>query len=82
MLIPMKCFTCGKPISDKWEAYIENVNLEKANNNNSNQNELDIEYIDISKGKVNKTIEGIILDTMNIDRYCCRRMFLTNVHLI
>ncbi|MBD23751.1 MAG: DNA-directed RNA polymerase subunit N [Candidatus Marinimicrobia bacterium] len=82
MLIPMKCFTCGKPISDKWEAYIENVNLEKANNNNSNQNELDIEYIDISKGKVNKTIEGNILDTMNIDRYCCRRMFLTNVHLI
>ena len=78
----MKCFTCGKPISDKWEAYIENVNLEKANNNNSNQNELDIEYIDISKGKVNKTIEGNILDTMNIDRYCCRRMFLTNVHLI
>ena len=75
MLIPMKCFTCGKPISDKWEAYIENVNLEKANNNNSNQNELDIEYIDISKGKVNKTIEGNILDTMNIDRYCCRRMF-------
>ena len=82
MLIPMKCFTCGKPISDKWEAYIENVNLEKANNNNSNQNELDIEYIDISKGKVNKTIEGNILDTMNIDRYCCRRMFLTNVHFI
>ena len=81
MLIPMKCFTCGKHISDKWTAYIEHLNKSKKNTN-INSNDLDIEYIDITKKEVPKSIEGKVLDELGIDRYCCRRMLLTNVHLI
>ena len=33
-------------------------------------------------GTIEKTIEGKVLDDLNLHRYCCRRMFLGNVHLI
>ena len=78
----MRCFTCGKPMADKCEPFIEHVNKEKSNDNSTNSNNLDIEYIDVSKNHSNKSIEGIILDKMDIERYCCRRMILTNVHLL
>ncbi|MHA1230623.1 MAG: DNA-directed RNA polymerase subunit N [Candidatus Helarchaeota archaeon] len=26
MIIPIRCFTCGKVIADKWEIYEERVN--------------------------------------------------------
>ena len=32
MLIPIRCFTCGKSISDKWEPFIELTNDLKKNN--------------------------------------------------
>ena len=25
MIIPIRCFTCGKLIADKWEEYIERI---------------------------------------------------------
>ncbi|MDD5417391.1 MAG: DNA-directed RNA polymerase subunit N [Candidatus Nanoarchaeia archaeon] len=25
MIIPMRCFTCGKPVSHLWEKYVEKV---------------------------------------------------------
>ena len=46
----------------------------------NNINDLDIEYIDLDEP--NKSIEGIVMDELGLDRYCCRRMILGNVHLI
>jgi DNA-directed RNA polymerase subunit N len=82
MLIPIRCFTCGNVIADKWEPFIkqciEKKKLSKETNTNS---ELDIEYISIDQ-KNKKSIEGLVLDSLDLHRYCCRRMFLGNVHLI
>ena len=33
-------------------------------------------------GSIKKSIEGQSLDELNLHKYCCRRMFLANVHLI
>ena len=45
--------------------------------------DLDIEYIDVGKGdKVKKSVEGKVLDELELHKYCCRRMMLSNVHLI
>ena len=55
MLIPVRCFTCGKVIGNKWEKY----------------QELITEYE-----------EKDVLDMLGMNRYCCRRMLLTNVDLI
>tara|TARA_B100000902_G_scaffold365287_1_gene386093 strand:+ start:1012 stop:1260 length:249 start_codon:yes stop_codon:yes gene_type:complete len=79
MIIPIRCFTCNKVISDKWVPFVERVNQEKQNSTDSIK-DLDIEYIDLKKP--NKSIEGKVMDELELHRYCCRRMFLGNVHLI
>jgi DNA-directed RNA polymerase subunit N len=56
MIIPVRCFTCGKVVADKWEEFNREV----------------------SKGQD----PAKVLDSLGIKRYCCRRMFLSNVELI
>jgi len=80
MLIPVRCFTCGKTVSDKWIPFIKGVNEKKDRDNNNNVKDLDIEYIDLENP--NKSIEGEVMDELGLHRYCCRRMILGNVHLI
>lgn len=83
MIIPPRCFTCGTVIGDKWLPFIETVIEEKKKSEENLGTELDIEYIDFSEeGRIKKTIEGKALDKLNMHKYCCRRMFLGNVHLI
>ena len=79
MLIPIRCFTCGKTVSDKWVPFIKQVN-DKKNKDTTDIKDLDIEYIDLDKP--NKSIEGEVMDDLGLHRYCCRRMILGNVHLI
>ena len=79
MIIPVRCFTCNKVISDKWVPFIEKV-TEKKNTNTNDVKDLDIEYIDLKNP--NKSIEGQVMDELELHRYCCRRMFIGNVHLI
>ena len=84
MIIPVRCFTCNNMIGDKWNPYVKLVALEKNKKGTKTVSEdLDIEYIEVDKGKdVKKSIEGQVLDTLGLHEYCCRRMFLGNVHLI
>ena len=83
MLIPPRCFTCGEIIADKWEIYIKTVNQRKNESTETfKENELDIQYIDITKKSVEESIEGKVLDDMEIHKYCCRLPFLSTVHLI
>lgn len=85
MIIPIRCFTCGEVIADKWIPYITEVQ----NRKNSIEKELDptkdildLQYIDLSKKEGEKSIEGKILDEMKLHKYCCRRMMLSNVNII
>lgn len=57
MMMPVRCFTCGAVVADKWEEY---------------------------NSKVNKNGEDAskVLDELGFKRYCCRRMFISNVELI
>ena len=83
MIIPPRCFTCGTVIGDKWKPFIETVLEEKQKSNDKVDSELDIEYINITdEGRIKKSIEGKVLDELKLNKYCCRRMFLGNVHLI
>lgn len=56
MIIPIRCFSCGKPIAHVWDEYKERI----------------------SSGENKKAI----LDSLGVDRYCCRAMFLGHVDLI
>lgn len=84
MIIPIRCFTCGNVIGDKWIPFVKLINQKKNGSNENVDSNLDIEYIHIKEedGQIKKSIEGECMDELNLHRYCCRRMFLGNVHLI
>ena len=81
MIIPVRCFTCGSVLADKWIPYIPPVQEEKNKSNEEvDDDEPTTTYIDLKNPK--KSVEGVILDEMNIHKYCCRRMMISNVHMI
>ena len=85
MIIPIRCFTCGTVTGDKWTPFVKEIVERKSKSNQKvdPENTLDIEYIKITEdGSINKSIEGEVLDELGLHKYCCRRMFLGNVHLI
>ena len=72
MIIPVRCFTCGKVLADKWEWYKEHVDkLEKSQDD---------------KQQPDKTFEATktkeLLDQLGLDKMCCRRHMLGHVDLI
>ena len=80
MIIPVRCFTCGSVLGDKWIPYITTVQEEKNKSNEEVDGEPTSTYIDLKNPK--KSIEGHVLDEMGIHKYCCRRMMISNVHMI
>lgn len=56
MMIPIRCFSCGKIIADSYEEFQKRTE---------------------SGEKPEK-----ILDELGIEKYCCRRMILTQADLI
>jgi DNA-directed RNA polymerase subunit N (RpoN/RPB10) len=71
MIIPVRCFTCGSVLGDKWIPYITTVQEEKNKSNEEVDGEPTSTYIDLKNPK--KSIEGEVLDEMGIHKYCCRR---------
>ena len=82
MLIPVRCFTCNEVLGDKWIPYVTEVQKRKNSSNEIIDDTLDLKYIDVKQKNNEKSIEGQVLDDLNLHKYCCRRMMLTNVHLI
>ncbi len=76
MIIPVKCFTCGMVLADKYRFYTEEVRKRKLTKS------MDIEkVIYLTKEFNDKTPEGEVLDELNIKKMCCRRHFLTHVDI-
>ncbi len=57
MMIPVRCFSCGQVVGDKWQEFNERVNVKKENADK-------------------------VLDSLEVKRYCCRRMLISHVELI
>ena len=76
MIIPIKCFTCGTVIADKYRYYCEEVRKRKLSEG------LHIDkVIYLTKEFHEKTPEGEVLDELNMKKMCCRRHFLTHVDI-
>lgn len=73
MIIPIRCFTCGKLLAHFWNDYLNALQEE--------YNKLLNTHKDIISDEKKSTIENEILDRINIKRYCCRRMFLSHKDL-
>jgi DNA-directed RNA polymerase I, II, and III subunit RPABC5 len=77
MIIPIRCFTCGKVLAHLWEPYMSALNEEYQKVDEHYTPSILLYSDQIS----NQTIEAKVLDTLGVKRYCCRRMLLTNVDL-
>jgi len=67
VIIPVRCFTCGKVIGEAYEEYKKRYSVYKAS---------------IDSGEKPKETPKEILDDLGVDRYCCRRMIITHVDLV
>ena len=56
MIIPIRCWSCGKPVGHLWEEFKERA----------------------SAGEDKKKV----LDSLGLDKYCCRTMLLGQVDLV
>lgn len=84
MIIPVRCFTCGKVLADKWEFYNKKCKeLEKQNvsGGGSQKKKEDDKEIPTSK-YFTEPFKKEILDEIGLDRYCCRRHMLGHVDII
>jgi len=76
MIIPIKCFTCGMVLADKYRFYLEEVRKRKLSKS------MDIDKVlYLTKEFHDKTPEGEVLDELNMKKMCCRRHFLTHVDI-
>jgi DNA-directed RNA polymerase I, II, and III subunit RPABC5 len=76
MIIPVKCFTCGKVLANKYKYYVKEVQKKKVNKN------IDVEKVQyLTKDFIDKTPEGEVLDQLRLTKYCCRRHMLTHVDI-
>ena len=81
MIIPIKCFTCGMVIADKYRYYQEEVRKKKLAKRRDN-NPIDMDkVVYLTKEFNEKTPEGEVMDNLNLTRMCCRRHFLTHVDI-
>lgn len=78
MIIPIKCFTCGTVLADKYRFYLEEVCKKKiAMSENSSIDK--VRYL--TKEYKEKTPEAEVLDELGLFKMCCRRHILTHVDI-
>jgi DNA-directed RNA polymerase subunit N len=76
MIIPVKCFTCGTVLADKYRWYQSKVREKKL------ANQMNVEkVVYLTAEFIDKTPEGEVLDTLNLTKMCCRRHMLTHVDI-
>ena len=78
MIIPIRCFTCGRVMADITDFYESEKEKLKSINDNKEDNKED--------NKIYKNFEkihtGEILNSLGLKRYCCRRNLITNIDMM
>lgn len=76
MLIPIRCFTCGKVLADKYDYYVKEVQkLAKSSDEKNKEPTEELKHFENIRTKE-------ILDDLGLHRYCCRRHMISTVDLM
>jgi DNA-directed RNA polymerase subunit N (RpoN/RPB10) len=76
MIIPIKCFTCGNVLADKYRYFQDRVRKMKQDK------KIDADkVIYLTKTYNTKAPEGIVMDELGMNKMCCRRHMLTHVDI-
>jgi DNA-directed RNA polymerase subunit N (RpoN/RPB10) len=76
MIIPIKCFSCGTVLADKYRFYqaeVRRIKISKGLNVDK--------VVYLTKDNIEKTPEGQVLDDLVLKNVCCRRHMLTHVDI-
>lgn len=76
MIIPVKCFTCGEVLADKYRYYMSEV-IKRNNKDGIPENKV----VYLTKTNVKKSNQAIVMDELMLTKQCCRRHFLTHVDI-
>jgi DNA-directed RNA polymerase subunit N (RpoN/RPB10) len=81
MIIPVKCFTCGNVLADKYRWYQSEVRKLKTNESDITQVSNVSSVLYLTKQQTDKTPEGMVMDMLGLNKMCCRRHILTHVDI-
>jgi DNA-directed RNA polymerase I, II, and III subunit RPABC5 len=76
MIIPVKCFTCGKVLGNKYRYYLKEVQKRKISKSMDTE-----KVLYLTTDFIDKTPEGEVMDELKLTKYCCRRHVLTHVDI-
>ena len=80
MIIPVKCFTCGNVLADKFRYFQDSVRKMKIAGAKTDSLDVDrVVYLTVKH--IEKTPEGQVLDDLGLKNACCRRHMLTHVDI-
>jgi DNA-directed RNA polymerase subunit N (RpoN/RPB10) len=97
MIIPIRCFTCGKVVADKYDYYMKEIQKLQSSSSSTQQQQEPVKEKEKGKDKGKEKVEpenpnvykhfdklksGAILDKLQLNRYCCRRMMLGTVDMM
>jgi DNA-directed RNA polymerase subunit N (RpoN/RPB10) len=74
MIIPVKCFTCGNVLANKYKYYQRTVRERKQNK--------DQKVVYLTPENTRRTYEAEVLDELKLTKLCCRRHMMTHVDII
>jgi DNA-directed RNA polymerase subunit N (RpoN/RPB10) len=74
MIVPIRCFTCGRVMADIADFYESEKEKLKENDNK--------EVVDKVFKNFEKIHTGEILNKLGLKRYCCRRNLITNIDMM
>lgn len=76
MIIPVKCFTCGKVLGNKYRFYQREVRKRKG------EQDMKVDQVVyLTEEFAEKTPEGEVMDILKLNKPCCRRHMLTHVDI-
>ena len=76
MIIPIKCFTCGTILANKYRYYCEEVRSRKIAKDMHTD-----KVIYLTQEYSKKTPEAEVLDELGLTKMCCRRHMLSHVDI-
>jgi DNA-directed RNA polymerase subunit N (RpoN/RPB10) len=74
MIVPIRCFTCGRVMADIADFYESEKEKLKENDNK--------EVVDKVFKNFEKIHTGEIMNKLGLKRYCCRRNLITNIDMM
>jgi DNA-directed RNA polymerase subunit N (RpoN/RPB10) len=78
MIIPVRCYSCGKILANKYDYFQNELNRKKLAMNTTE----DPLIINVNAADVKKTIAGELMDELGLTRICCRKVLLTSINII